>query len=148
MTGCGIGADHLSFGKSFSRWQWVSMMLKALAKAKWLLVLLKFEIYVGGRAKICICAFHSPFLSLSFPLLLPPPLSSVSPLLIFRQLLTDIGAHILFCLTLDSLLLVCKCQDSHLLHLNKNKNNTFKVLTSSLKTAKKKEKTHLFMRIR
>jgi hypothetical protein len=72
MTGCGIGADHLSFGKSFSRWKWVSMMLKALAKAKWLLVLLKFEIYVGGRAKICICAFHSPFLSLSFPLLLPP----------------------------------------------------------------------------
>ncbi len=76
MTGCGIGAGHLSFGKSFSGWQWVSMMLKALAKAKWLLLLLKFEIYVGGRAKICVCALHSPFLYLSFPLLLPP-LSSV-----------------------------------------------------------------------
>lgn len=116
------------------------MMLKASAKAKWLLLLLKFEIYVGGRAKICVCALHSPFLSLSFPLLLPP-LSSVSPLLIFWQLLTDIGAHILFCLTLASLLLVCRCRDSHLLRLIKNKNNTFKVLTSSLKTAKKKKKT-------
>jgi hypothetical protein len=34
MTGCGIGADHLSFGKSFSGWQWVSMMLKSFGKSK------------------------------------------------------------------------------------------------------------------
>jgi hypothetical protein len=80
VTGCGIGADHLSFGKSFSGWQWVSMVLKALAKAKWLLLLLKFEIYVGGRAKICIYALHSPFLSLSFPLLLPPIVFSFTTL--------------------------------------------------------------------
>jgi hypothetical protein len=71
-------------------------------------------------------------------------LSSVSPLLTFWQLLTDIGAHILFCLTLALLLLVCRCRDSHLLHLNKNKNNTFKVFTSSLKTAKKKKKPHVY----
>jgi len=84
---------------------------------------------------------HYIALSYLFPSLSSfPPLSSVSPLLTFWQLLTDIGAHILFCLTLALLLLVCRCRDSHLLHLNKIKNNTFKVFTSSLKTAKKLEK--------